>query len=188
MQADPEYLFEHYRSLSDDALRAINRAELIEAAQKYYDAEVKRREFGRGPSARKTDIEADDKPTSPVLTASSRSPHVDSAFEVLQAAGIPCAVELRDTPREDPGTRPKTIWALLVPDQLYLQATNILERDISNKDTEASWIAHLERLSDLELLALNPEEVWCGLFDLVERVTRAYANEIARRRLGPASS
>ena len=43
MQADPDYLRHRYSSLSDDALLAIDRSDLVEIAQNFYDAEVKRR-------------------------------------------------------------------------------------------------------------------------------------------------
>ena len=43
MAADPQYLREHYASLSDEALAAIKRADLVETAQKLYDEEVRRR-------------------------------------------------------------------------------------------------------------------------------------------------
>ena len=40
MPVDLEYLRQHYASLSDDALLEINRADLVEAAQKCYDHEL----------------------------------------------------------------------------------------------------------------------------------------------------
>ena len=45
MQVDPEYLRRHYNSLSDEALLAFNRSDLVEIAQKCYDAELDRREL-----------------------------------------------------------------------------------------------------------------------------------------------
>ncbi len=196
MPVDPEYLRQLYGSLSDEALREVNRAELVAAAQKYYDAEVVRRELDmtsgsyRPSGPRNKQIEADGDPGRPeepaflaVLTAETRDAYIEGAFEVLQVAGIPCSMEFREIQRESPVIQSKTMWALLVPERLYLQATNILELEIYNHDFEAIWSAHLERLSDRELLALKPEQVWCGLFDRVERVTRAYIDELARRRI-----
>jgi hypothetical protein len=43
MQVDPEYLRQHYNLLSDEALLSIDRSELVEIAQKCYDAELARR-------------------------------------------------------------------------------------------------------------------------------------------------
>jgi hypothetical protein len=45
MPADPKFLRQHYASLSDEALRAINRADLVDAAQSCYDDEVKQRDL-----------------------------------------------------------------------------------------------------------------------------------------------
>src|SRR5712691_10660123 len=45
MQADPEDLRRYYSSLPDEALLAIDRNDLVEIAQKYYDAEANRREL-----------------------------------------------------------------------------------------------------------------------------------------------
>ena len=42
-------------------------------------------------------------------------------------------------------------------------------------------------LSDEEVLEMKPEVAFCGLFDRVERVNRAYDEELARRRLNPES-
>ena len=40
----------------------------------------------------------------------------------------------------------------------------------------------MAELSDEELRALNPEDICAGLLDRVERLTRVYTEEIARRR------
>jgi hypothetical protein len=37
-------------------------------------------------------------------------------------------------------------------------------------------------LSDEELRGMDPKVAFCGLFDRVERVTRAFDEEIARRQ------
>jgi ABC-type Fe3+-hydroxamate transport system substrate-binding protein len=70
-----------------------------------------------------------------------------------------------------------------VPGNLNLRATSVLERDIFNQEFEGTWQAHLETLSDAELRQMNPEVVFCGLFDKVERVNRVYEDELARRKL-----
>jgi hypothetical protein len=46
MQLDPEYLRQHYASLSDEAILAIDRADLVEMAQMIFDDEVGRRKTG----------------------------------------------------------------------------------------------------------------------------------------------
>jgi hypothetical protein len=45
MSIDPEYLRQYYASLSDEGILAINRADLVETAQKCYDYEVSQREL-----------------------------------------------------------------------------------------------------------------------------------------------
>ena len=71
----------------------------------------------------------------------------------------------------------------MVPGNFNLQATSTLERDLFNQEFETGWKTYLEVLSDEELLAVSPETVLCGLYDRIERVTRAYEEEVARRRL-----
>lgn len=43
MHPDPGYLREYYSSLNDEALLNLDRSQLVEAAQKCYDEEVRRR-------------------------------------------------------------------------------------------------------------------------------------------------
>ena len=70
-----------------------------------------------------------------------------------------------------------------MPGNLNLRATSVLDRDIFNQEFEATWRTHLETLSDAELRKMSPQVVFCGLFDRVERVTNAYADELVRRKL-----
>jgi hypothetical protein len=213
MQPDPEYLRRHYSSLSDDALLAIDRDELVETAQQCYDAELNTRDLPARSSVRKTvraqvptrsndlsdeEVEAEgdsfetgDSPdwldeaaevysvvAAPGTTAEDAA---SGARNVLEAADIPCHLELIETPEEK--IPPTNRWRLLVPGNFHLQATSTLERDIFNHEFEAGWKTFLEVLSDDELLEVSPEVVLCGLFDRIERVTRTYEEEVARRRL-----
>ncbi len=211
MAADPQYLRQHYASLSDEALAAIKRADLVETAQKCYDEEVRRRKpdsrIGGSltPAAENTELDEelppaseeeslDDEPdwledASEVLsrTAQAGSEPADSMVEaqnVLEDAGIPCYLQLSEMPEENSTAAPPThLWRLLVPGNLNVHATSVLDRDIFNHDFEAAWRANLETLSDEELREMKPEVAFCGLFDRVERVTRAYDEELARRKL-----
>jgi hypothetical protein len=63
---------------------------------------------------------------------------------------------------------------------------SILDRDFFNQEFEEERKTHLEMLSDDELREMKPDVAFCGLFDRVERVTRAYDEEIARRT-GPTA-
>jgi hypothetical protein len=202
MAADLQYLREHYASLSDQALMAINRSDLVEAAQKCYDDEVARRKLtlrsSRAPDPADDSIELEEEldqepewleDASEVLSrpAHSGSTPTDAmvdAQNVLGAAGIPCYLDLSEIPETDlAAPSPTHLWRLMVPFNLNLQAASVLDRDIFNRDFESAWSTILETLSDEELRAAKPEVAFCGLFDRVERVTRAYDEELARRKL-----
>ncbi len=194
MQMDPEYLREHYASLSDEALRAIDRASLIEVAQRCYDEEIRQ----RSPVPVHLPDE-DDEPVVESLDEGDRAAWLEEAAEVwswsdlpgtsagvdaeiarkaLENAGIPCYLDLV---ADDPDATNR--WRLRVPGKLNLRATSVLERDIQNADFVADWKTHLETLSDQELREMNPQVTFCGLIDRIERVTRAYDEELTRRKL-----
>jgi len=59
----------------------------------------------------------------------------------------------------------------------------VVERAMFNPEFEAAWVAHLEALTDEELRTIDPRVALCGLFDRVARVTRAYDEELAHRKL-----
>ena len=200
MPVDLEYLRRHYASLSDEALNELDRTELVETAQKCYDEELARRKPLAGTKAldQTEDIEShlpdfDNKPewrddASEVFSqyeaaGVTTAPEIANARDALEAAGIPCYLDLSDPPDEKPlRQKPPRLWRLMVPGNLNQRATSILERDIFNPEFEAEWKTHLEMLSDEELRAMDPKIAFCGLFDRVERVTRAFDEEIARRQ------
>jgi len=213
MELDPEYLRHHYDSLSDEALLAVDRNELVEMAQKILDEEVGRRGLSRRRDPQRSPI-VPERPDTPDLEAefdgeppaagdepswledaaevysqtvnrgTAPAPDAVNARDVLQAAGIPCYLELCEiTPEKSVSPEPTHYWRLLVPGELNLRATSVLERDIFNTEFEAQWKTHLEALTDEELRAMNPQVTFCGLFDRIERVSRAYDEEIARRSL-----
>ncbi len=199
MPVDVEYLRRHYASLSDEALQELDRTELVETAQKCYDEELARRnpvgltnQVAQVASLESQIPGGDSKPEwlddasevySRIEEAGVTVPEIANAREVLDAAGIPCYLDLSDPPEEEPATRkPPRLWRLMVPGDLNQRATSVLERDIFNADFEAEWKTHLEMLSDEELHAMDPKVAFCGLFDRVERVTRAFDEEIVRRQ------
>jgi hypothetical protein len=209
MTIDPEFLRNHYAQLTDEALLAINRADLVEAAQQCYDDELKQR---RLPSQRaKPAPRPSTEPPRAMPKASTDSdPTVEEpdwledaaqvlnrpgdgrepadvlvdARDVLEAAGVPCYLNLFEIPEEPVQPKATREWRLLVPGDLGAHAQSVLDRDIFNADFEAGWKTHLEMLSDEELAAMNPQESFCGLFDRVERVQRVYEEERSRRGLG----
>jgi hypothetical protein len=103
------------------------------------------------------------------------------AHGVLSAAGIPATLEMREEPAEDPNAEPVRRCAVLVPGELNLQATSVLEIEIFNKDFEADWRAHLGTLTDEQLEAADPAVTFGGLIDKIDRVSRAYDEELERR-------
>jgi hypothetical protein len=215
MKADPEIVREHYNSLSDEELLAENRADLVEIAQQYHDAEVSRRGLNAARKVRTADIpaaapaqldipeeeEAGTEVLSPgqkpewladaaeaysvyVSHGSFEDPRVADASRALEAAGIPCYMELIElTPNEKEPPSATHRWRLMVPGNLTFRATSIVDRDVLNADFEVGWKAHLEMLSNNELVAMHPKTVFCNLFDRIERATRVYEEEMARRGL-----
>jgi hypothetical protein len=191
MPVDVKYLREHYASLSDEALSAIDRTELVNEAQQCYDQEFARRKQSRSAveASESSDVDQADW-LDEAAEVYARSAHSGSApasdvldaEQALEAAGIPCQLELTE---EEISTAPAAThrWRVLVPGNLNVHATSVLEREIFNAEFEAGWKMHLETLSDEDLRAMTPQETLCGLFDRVERATKAYEEEIARRGL-----
>ncbi len=208
MSIDLKYLREHYASLSDEALQAINRADLVAEAQRCYDDEVRQRKDTRliadlhDLAHQKANVEFEARPAEDLHQPGWREDAAEvfsrvdrlgtppgaeiDAREALEAAGIPCYVERSEIPKEEssPAFLPPThVWRVLVPGDLNLRAASVLDRDIFNQQYEDDWKTLLETFSDEEVREMKPEVVFCGLFDRVERVIRAYDEELARRKL-----
>jgi hypothetical protein len=203
MPVDPDYLRQHYASLSDEALLAIDRADLVEQARGYFDEEVgKRSVASRHVERPKADSVSHgrgaaegDKPdwldetsevfSEPDIPGKMSGDQIANARDVLEAAGIPCHLEACEIPKREKSSYPPPthMWRLMVPSSENLLAASVLDRDIYNDEFEAVWKSHLEMLSDDELGETDPKTVFCGLFDRVERVSRAYGEEVRRRGL-----
>ena len=204
MAVDPQDLRKYYASLSDDALLAMDRADLTDVAQKCYDDEFTSRGLDEAEPATPVDLpeeaadgdvaESDDgeKPAwlDEAAVVYAQAAHAGAtpeltvqARDVLEAAGIPCYLDAYEIGNESAGPQPTHEWRLMVPGTLNLRATSTLDRDMFNSDFEAEWKTLLEGFSDKELRAMNPQIVFCGLFDRIARVTRAYNEELARRKL-----
>jgi hypothetical protein len=167
MQLDLEYLRQHYASPSDEALLAVDRADLVETARSIFDVEAGRRKlvppqdaWHRQPAiSRHSDwLEgetngAGEKPgwleeASEVYACavhSATAPVPDTAVDARdasRAAGIPCCLDFCEIPPEKSlspyGTHR---WRLLAPGKLSLQATSVVERQIGNPEFEAGWKA-----------------------------------------------
>lgn len=196
MQLDLKHLRQQYRMLSDEALLAVDRTELVDAAQECYDDELAERDLVRGSSRRQASGEneprdADDQTdwlneAAQVYARDERpgqeAPQdIENARQVLEDAGIPCRVDRSEIPGEPTNPPVMYQWRVLVPGNLNLQATSILDRDIFNEEFEGVWKGHLQVLSDDELQSMTPQSVFCGLFDRIERVMQVYDEELARR-------
>lgn len=69
----------------------------------------------------------------------------------------------------------------MVPGGLNLEAASVLDKEIFNAEVEAEWRAHFAVLTDEELLGVDQEILFGGLLDRIERVRRAYDEEVTRR-------
>ena len=197
VQIDPQALRSHYASLSDDELLAIDEAELTEVAWKYYDAEFARRELSRANDDEQAAPDAPAVSLEPQgdwlgdaacacsfadLPGRSSAEHAADALAALQAAGIPCQIEVHDVDQPAEEARTYQEYRVMVPGALNLQATSVLDQEIFNGGQESEWRAHFAELSDKELRTLNPEVICAGLRDRIKRLTRAYNDEVKRRR------
>ena len=147
MQPDPEYLREHYALLSDDALLEIDRADLVETAQNFYDHEIARRRLGSTDDAGDSDEPAvpyeqpspGDRPdwledASVAISYTSHSGGTEpaaaaDAFDALRVAGIPCYLDFCEVPPEEvPPPAPTYEWRVMVPGKFNFRADSVLKR------------------------------------------------------------
>jgi hypothetical protein len=197
VQIDLESLRHHYGSLSDEALLALNRDDLIEVAQKCWDEEVERRGLNEpresdaasddGAGEAETSSEGDWDPDwlQDAVCACSfvgdpgASPASD-AVKVLDDVGIPCEVTTVEV-TSAPGRPAEYEYRVMVPAALNLKASSILDKELFNPELEADWRLHFQSLTDRELGALNPDLICMGLVDRIARLKRAYNDEVTRR-------
>ena len=195
MKLDTEFLRRHYAEMSDEELRTIDRGDLVGAAQQIFDEEIGKRKASEPPRPSRPRYEGEEEVESAddwlddaaeaysryVARGAEPAPEAVQARDVLEAAGIPCHLELYEEPEQDDQMQYR--WRVLVPGKLVHRATSVLDRDIFNAEFEAGWRTHLEILSDEELRVMDPEYAFCGLYDRLERINRAYDEEVERRHL-----
>jgi hypothetical protein len=201
MKIDLGHLKQHYSSLPDDALLAIDADDLVPAAREVLDAEIASRGLDSTDALPPTedtndaDLSLQDSDEAPdwldeaaevwscvVYPGRGPAPEAAEAQAALAEAGIPSHLELQEIRPEDETPREvRHQWRILVPGGMNLRAQSELDREIFNEDFEKDWRAHLEDFSDEELKSMHPKIAFGGLFDRVERVTRAYNEELARR-------
>ncbi len=205
MTIDLEYVRRHYASLSDEGLAAVDRDELVEAAQKCYDEECAKR---RSLPKQQIEDEADEEVLEPELDTeddnegdqpewleaaacvcafadfaqNQAAQDAAHARSVLKAERIPCYIAREEIPTQGAQAGHVQVeYRVLVPGALNLMAVSVLDREIFNPQLAAQWTAHLEALSDEEIQHLNPDIICAGLRDRIERLTHAFEAELARR-------
>jgi hypothetical protein len=185
---DLNQLRRQYSEMTDDALLEIERDELVEEAQRCLDDELLQR--GIRPEKRRPgtisvqDTATDDAPPEwlpdavTVVSMVGGEPSVTDAQRVLVAARIPSFIVDREADRDQPMRSD-----LVVPPGQHLQATSVLDRDFFNPQSEAEWKNHFETLTDQELLDIDADLLVAGMRDRVERLVRAYEDELLKRGL-----
>lgn len=139
MQIDPEDFRRRFEDLSDDALLAVNRDELVDAARELLDAELDRRglsaEAETSPEEQPAVEEAAD-PKEELVVADEFTSAQELAFahSLLKSAGIPCYTD-SDFPIGAAATTGGL--RLFVPASLLEQAQEILDAPLSEEDLEA---------------------------------------------------
>ena len=131
MEIDPQELRRHYAELSDDGLLSINRNDLTELAQQYYDAEVGGRDLHNDPSS---DVVADtDQEALVVVDTFASAQEAALGRALLRSEDIPAYLEneLTSTWTGIGGLR------LMVPRSVFEHAKEILETRISDDELAA---------------------------------------------------
>jgi hypothetical protein len=134
MKLDPAELRQQYESLSDEALLAMNRGDLVDLARQVYDDEVESR--GLGSSAEPAESEPGKLPENEsgedlveAAIYESRS-EARLAKSFLLSAEIPCTLE-NEFSLDDAPLR------LLVPASMLDQALDVLGAEISEEELAA---------------------------------------------------
>lgn len=130
MEIDPEELRRHYAELSDEGLLSINRNDLTELAQQYYEAEVR----GRGLHDESSSaVETEDHEELIVADTFISSEEAALGRALLRSADIPAYLENELT----------SAWTgigglrLMVPRSRFEEAKEILETRISDDELAA---------------------------------------------------
>jgi hypothetical protein len=187
VELDLEQLRRQYAELTDEALLEIDASELVDAAQQCYDAELRQR--GLSPDGQTvTEVEGDafvivdqgepDWLETGLVVMSMGDSSIVDARAILNHAAIPCFVVERPAEQNRDSS-----YDLLVPPGQHLLAVSILDRDFFNPRSEEDWKAEFAGLTDDELMDIDADVLAAGLRDRVERLVRAYEDELLKRGL-----
>lgn len=190
MAFDTEQLRRQYAELTDDALLEMDRGELVDAARRCYDDELAQRGLRRArretaaSDTEHEEVEVGEPPewlpdAMTAMSAVGGEVSITDAKRVLDRAGISSFVVDREPEKPgDPGSND-----LMVPPGQHLLALSVLDRDFFNPQTEADWKNHFEALNDQELLEIDADLLVAGMKDRIERLVRAYEDELLKRGL-----
>ncbi|MEO5922971.1 MAG: hypothetical protein ABIR70_04005 [Bryobacteraceae bacterium] len=186
MELDLEQLRRQYAELTDEALLEIDASDLVDAAQQCYQAELRQRGIRTGQVASSVDgdvvvIPDQGEPEwldTGIVVMSLEDSSIVDARSILNRAAIPCFV----VERAAEGTR-NSSYDLLVPPGQHLLAVSILDRDYFNPRSEEDWKAEFAGLTDDELMDIDADILAVGLRDRVDRLVRAYEDELLKRGL-----
>jgi hypothetical protein len=199
---DLEKLRRQYEMLNDEALLEINRNELVDAAREVYDAELQ----ARGLRAERHFEPLAGADELPDLEAQGEAPGwLEDAIAVMSIAQTPGsnpADQMADarialdqtripnylTIREPAEHGDNALFELMVPAAQHLNALSVLDQRIFNPRMEEDWKAHFATMSDDELMELDAEDLVAGLRDRIDRLVRAYEDELLKRGLAELES
>jgi hypothetical protein len=133
MKLDPAELRQQYESLSDEALLAMNRADLVDLAQQIYDEELESRGLGlpaavESESGKLPKSESGEEMVEAAVYDSRSEARLAKSF--LLSAEISCELE-NEFALDDAPLR------LLVPASLLDQALDVLSAEISEEELAA---------------------------------------------------
>lgn len=196
MALDLEQVRRQYAAMTDEALLEVDPSELVEAARQCYQEELRSRNLR---NTRLGAAAADEEDAAPERWADDAEPDwlaeglvamsdvpdrngnvsVADARLILRKADIACFIVQRDPEkRGDPIT-----YDLMVQPGQHLLAMSILDRDFFNPQLVQDWQAHFEALSDEELMEIDADLLVAGMRDRIERLVRAYEDELLKRGL-----
>lgn len=155
MKTSLEEFQSYYQSLSDEALRELDRNDLVEAARACYDQEL----AGRGLTAANAPNDlsaapADGREHREIAASFFSVQEAGLALALLQSAGIPSSLEDENT-----DLRSGSMWSsqgnglrLTVPAEFLEEARAILESDVSEADliAQAEVAEEIPETSELD--------------------------------------
>lgn len=190
---DTDDLRRHYASLSDEALLELDPDDLTETARRCFTEELTRRRLTRydtevpgGDGSGDVPAWAED---AACVCGFDSGPgqqptgQLEQAESILASAAIPYFVNVTEEEASRRLPQPRYRYDLMVPAALNLRAVSLLDQHLFNPELEAEWLTHFEVLTDEELAALDLDDLTAGLLDRVERLTKAYEEERAKRGL-----